>query len=264
MMGNTQLDLTKRHAFGDDRAKRAMKIASENSEQPMHTRAIASVLRGIMSHEGNSFDKCPSPVAASYFRRAIVYSHKIKNGEMSMGLVWRGEINSIDVREGVELNLEMAKRLLSFYEGPPTFAAATLFDKIAHFDGSFPAVPNYALIGGAQCDHCGKTAEEADLPCLHKCKQCRMAFYCSVECQAARWSDGSHREHCKKYGRFGIGDKLVLFNLKKRSDLNTSLVEVIGKTSPDRLNVRICFPSQHEGAIVAAKKTNLRHHRPMK
>ena len=249
-------------AFVDGKAKRAMKIISENETNPMHTRAHALVLRGMMSHE---FEECPSPATAAYFRRALRYSRKIEAGEMrSIDFVLQGVSLQLDVKERVELNLDVAKRLLSFYEGPGACVGMTLLERISHFDRSFPCIPNYLAIGGAQCDHCGKTAEEAGLPCLHKCKQCRMALYCSVECQAARWSGGGHREHCKKFGRFGVGDKLVLFGLKKRSDLNTSLVEVVGKTMPHRLNVRICFPPEHEGTVVAAKKTNLRHHRPMR
>ena len=230
------------NAFRDENAKRAMKIVAGNEDEPMHVRALASFCRACIAHGGqeNDWVNVPCPVTATYLRRALLYERMMQEGEMRLPDLFETVDSCIE--EVVTGNLEIAKDLLSTYCD----------------------APNYLSIGGLACDHCGKTAEEAGLPCLHKCKQCRMAFYCSVECQAARWSDGGHREHCKKFGRFNIGDKLVLLNLKKRSGLNTSLVEVIGKTSPERLNVRICYPPQHEGTVVAVKKTNLRHHRPMK
>ena len=258
-------------AFRDENANRALRFVSNNQENPMHVRAFAMVLRAFTVP---CWRDTPSTVAASYFRRALVYEQNIQPGEIclpkKMTVRPFKSFTAETVKNTLQLNTDLAKKRLLVYQG------TSWTDDTAMFGHPLLPEPNmgrsfregefqtYLTTGGAQCDHCGKTAEEAGLPCLHKCKQCRMAFYCSVECQAARWSSGGHREHCKKFGRFGVGDKLVLFGLKKRNDLNTSLVEVFGKSSPDRLNVRICYPPLHEGTAVAAKKTNLRHHRPMK
>ena len=254
--------------FQDENAKRIVKAVSNDDEIPKHVRAFAFTLRALIACDRDKpvdRSECPNPNAVNFFRKTLLLERDIQPGEISLPATC---VVNGDTSERIEMNLQsysrMASEYLSVAQGPPACSGTALFEKGPKNTQQFDPITNYLTTGGSCCDHCGKTASEVGLPCLLKCKKCRMAFYCSVECQAARWSGGGHREHCKKYGRFGIGDKLVLFNLKKRSDLNTSLVEVIGKTSPDRLNVRICFPSQHEGAIVAAKKTNLRHHRPMK
>lgn len=266
----SKIDESKKNpgAFRDENANRALRLVSNNEENAMHVRALAMTLRAFIVRD--DWTSCPCPRAANFFRRALVYEENIQPGEISLPAKVTvrpfKRFTAETVKNALQLNTNCAKKSLLVYQGGSLIYDTNIFDRPLIFapGGIYGEFQNYLTTGGSQCDHCGKTAEQAGLPCLHKCKQCRMAFYCSVECQAARWSGGGHREHCKKFARFNIGDKLVLFNLKKRSDLNASLVEVIGKTLPDRLNVRICYPPELEGTIVAAKKSNLRHHRPMK
>jgi len=42
-----------------------------------------------------------------------------------------------------------------------------------------------------QCRHCSKTSES-----LQKCGRCKIACYCSKECQTAHWS--THKTNCKR------------------------------------------------------------------
>ncbi|KAH8111467.1 hypothetical protein DFH11DRAFT_1745664 [Phellopilus nigrolimitatus] len=44
------------------------------------------------------------------------------------------------------------------------------------------------------CYYCKKTDEKEN---LKKCAGCRMAFYCSRDCQVNAWKLGNHREECK-------------------------------------------------------------------
>ena len=93
--------------------------------------------------------------------------------------------------------------------------------------------------GGFQCDHCGKTRQELGVSHLLSCSQCRKAYYCGAECQRLQWKKG-HKKHCRKPGQFQTGDYLQIHGLQSNSDLNGTIVHVIGPaTTTGRWEVRI-------------------------
>jgi len=52
-------------------------------------------------------------------------------------------------------------------------------------------------IGGNACDCCGKTLQELGVPRLNCCSRCKVAYYCSVDCQTKKmesWAQGSVSE----------------------------------------------------------------------
>lgn len=172
-------------AFVDGKAKRAMKIISENETNPMHTRAHALVLRGMMSHE---FEECPSPATAAYFRRALRYSRKIEAGEMrSIDFVLQGVSLQLDVKERVELNLDVAKRLLSFYEGPGACVGMTLLERISHFDRSFLAFQTTWLSEGHNATTAAKRPRKLVFPA---CTNASNAAWLFTAASSARPPDG--------------------------------------------------------------------------
>ena len=152
--------------------------------------------------------------------------------------------------------------------------------RTAHFCRTF---------GGFLCDNCGKSSNDVGMNHLFKCKSCRLSWYCSESCQAECWSKG-HRDCCKKFGSFRDGDILVLFGLKKKYDLNLTIVQLLGSDSSGRLKVMIVVPGTHglrqtmgivsggrlkeknlvqrstaysAGMVISVKKENLRHCRPL-
>ena len=70
--------------------------------------------------------------------------------------------------------------------------------------------------GGAAEDAAGGGGVEVALQCCGKCKQ---RWFCSRVCQAKNWKEG-HKKACRKRGTFKAGDRVVLINLMKRSELN--------------------------------------------
>ena len=58
-------------------------------------------------------------------------------------------------------------------------------------------------IGGSCCDCCKKKV--SDTVILSSCAKCKMAFYCSKECQMKQWKLG-HRKFCRKPRQFQEGD----------------------------------------------------------
>ena len=60
---------------------------------------------------------------------------------------------------------------------------------------------------------------------------------------------------------------LVLFGLKKKYDLNLSIVRLQGSDENGRLKVVLIVPRTQairEGMVISVKKENLRHCRPLK
>ena len=60
---------------------------------------------------------------------------------------------------------------------------------------------------------------------------------------------------------------LVLFGLKKKYDLNLSVVRLQGSDENGRLKVVLIVPRTQairEGMVISVKKENLRHCRPLK
>jgi hypothetical protein len=55
-----------------------------------------------------------------------------------------------------------------------------------------------------RCRNCEKTESQMDNALLMKCQRCRIAYYCSKECQVANWK--SHKELCKALGN-GSGSR---------------------------------------------------------
>jgi hypothetical protein len=54
--------------------------------------------------------------------------------------------------------------------------------------------------GGLVCAHCKKVGE---LGTMKRCGRCRLACYCSVECQKIHWKTGGHKKVCGKEGERG-------------------------------------------------------------
>ena len=45
------------------------------------------------------------------------------------------------------------------------------------------------------CFHCGQSPEKA----LQKCSRCKLASYCSKQCQVQDWKQGGHKLHCETF-----------------------------------------------------------------
>jgi hypothetical protein len=53
-----------------------------------------------------------------------------------------------------------------------------------------------------RCHHCEKLETEMDNAMLMKCQRCKVAYYCSKECQVADWK--SHKKECKALGNGSV------------------------------------------------------------
>ena len=69
---------------------------------------------------------------------------------------------------------------------------------------------NVAVPAGIQCDCCEESRKDIGGEGLRQCGRCKMAFYCSVDCQQKAWKEQGHRLVCRKKGEFKVGDVAVV------------------------------------------------------
>jgi len=67
-----------------------------------------------------------------------------------------------------------------------------------------------AVPAGIQCDCCEESRKGVWEEGLLQCERCRMAYYCSVNCQRKAWKEQGHRLVCRKKGEFKVGDVAVV------------------------------------------------------
>ena len=108
-------------------------------------------------------------------------------------------------------------------------------------------------VGGAVCDACGEPADEGAR--LLSCSRCKMAYYCSAECQKAQWKKG-HKQACRAPGQIEPGDDMRLAGLASRPELNDKIVQVVRPVAEreGRWQVRLRGRGQEQSLCVAAEK----------
>ena len=251
--------------FANERSVGILKrLSSAEGGESVLVRAMATFIRGVTGF-GYSFESGGSlSNALSYLRRFSVLVSECDLTELASAY----DTVTCKSREPpgkfvIENTIRGCASFLSAYGGPSQRQVSSIFDLSPVLGHNLPF---FLTIGGNFCDCCGKTPEEANLPVLFKCKTCRLAWYCSATCQAECWNNG-HRDCCKKFGRFEKGDQVILEGLKKRPDLNGTMVSVEDLSLNGRASVHVRWPtagSVQKGAILSIKKENLRHHRPLK
>jgi len=71
------------------------------------------------------------------------------------------------------------------------------------------------VIGGCECECCGKKWTEMEDRLLFYCTHCKKAYYCSAECQCKWWKAG-HKHACRAPGQIEAGDYMRLKGLVTR------------------------------------------------
>jgi hypothetical protein len=113
--------------------------------------------------------------------------------------------SSANIVRGLQTCLQLVKKKLK--SGTPT--GDILDAVIAGKDGpinekaksSLARLQSLALLSNYECDavkscrNCEKTETQMDNALLMKCQRCKIAYYCSKECQVADWK--SHKKVCK-------------------------------------------------------------------
>jgi hypothetical protein len=88
---------------------------------------------------------------------------------------------------------------------------------------------------------------------LMTCTRCKMAFYCSAECQKAQWKKG-HKAACRAPGQLEPGDDVKLVCLASRPELNDKVVQVIGRVPEREGRWQVRLSGQQESLSVSAEK----------
>jgi hypothetical protein len=208
--------------------------------------------------------------AARRYRKAIQCASAASAQERSMRAYASGRDGVVTktVGELLDCTAEEARANLSVLENPVNRMA---IEPTFRFDGSevpqevrrtavHAETEREALemmerlrVGGDLCDACGQPAEEGVR--LLKCNRCKMAFYCSAECQKAQWKKG-HKAACRAPGQLEPGDEVKLVGLTSRPELNDEIVQVVGRVPAreGRWEVRLRGGGQEQSLCVAAER----------
>ena len=92
-----------------------------------------------------------------------------------------------------------------------------LCDKLTSAEQS-AALVRAIRVRNSACSQCDRSAADVGLLC---CKRCRLAWYCSPECQKANWK--VHKPQCRAPGEHEAGDVVMLHGLTDRPQYNGQL-----------------------------------------
>lgn len=244
-----------------------LRQVSSNDDEPMSLRTMAMVARAtIMFRNHNDLNE------ASYRRRANSYFVQIVDSEYPLVSGADGVIGDLlsaamgiatpdylslfsSVVTGI---VSMSNDRLTALEGPPRLPQL-LADGVDNMSSEqMGYIANFAnSVGGAFCDNCLKSREDASVVNFFKCSRCRLAHYCSRDCQKKAW-DAEHRKHCRKAGCFNIGD-LVTFEDVVKGRRHSTVVEKCEDSS--LLKCKIMKAKEVE--VIDKKAKDLRHIRPL-
>jgi hypothetical protein len=146
---------------------------------------------------------------------------------------------------------ELTKKSLRTLEQPHTCS----------FTDGFITKPIFQ-VGGANCDCCGKIRQELGLTFLNLCTRCKMAYYCSKECQKAQWKAG-HKQACRKEGQIEIGDLMQLQGLVIQPQLNGLLTKIQGPADTSSGSRWAVYLLPDEDRVLAVSADRLKHLRLM-
>lgn len=116
------------------------------------------------------------------------------------------------------------------------------------------------VVGGGQCDCCGKERMQVDGNSLFRCTRCKRAYYCSSACQHRMWKSG-HKEACRAPGQIEPGDYMLIKGLVNRKELNMKLVRAVKLVQPSG-RWEVAVDGQSKTLSIAPEK--LDHIRPYK
>ena len=115
-------------------------------------------------------------------------------------------------------------------------------------------------VGGTECDVCHKSLAELGIPRLSACIRCKLAYYCSKECQRSAWKQG-HKVACREPQQRVPGDIMKLQGLEKELEHDKQLVTLVAERPNGQWQVDSMFPA---GTTFVVDADRLVHIRPEK
>ena len=214
-----------------------------------------------------------SDQAAEWFRDAIDTSNKASRSERTKVISWRSNIgDAVTVGQQEECLSELRKEISDILTKVENKGAcqstADFLDNSWVNTSSGIAVPSHMQqelkdrisVGGDKCDVCSLTRATLGRT-LNCCSRCKLAYYCSKECQVSAWKNG-HKQACRKPGQIKVGDIMKIARVHPAAD--GQLVRIVGTdpNRPGRWMVQLLIVSQCPPSSYATE--NLVHIRPAK
>lgn len=81
-----------------------------------------------------------------------------------------------------------------------------------------PTDPSIIKRLGGKCDYSDKKRCDVQGG-LFRCTRCKLAYYCSSDCQNRQWKAG-HKKACRTPGQIEVGDDMLIKGVVKKLELN--------------------------------------------
>ena len=175
-----------------------LKKIRRSTTEPAFYRALAHEITGrINLFVAGAFDAHGE--ALDHFEKAISIYKSADASEKGLIVSLHGD--AICIGDYYENHVSLITKLVFFYREKFSVRAW----------GPTGCDLNVAIPAGIQCDCCeGSRKEDLGEEGLRRCGRCKMAFYCSVDCQQKAWKEQGHRLVCRKEGEFKVGDVAVV------------------------------------------------------
>ncbi|GKZ00221.1 hypothetical protein MPSEU_000975000 [Mayamaea pseudoterrestris] len=248
----------------------------DNEEELAFFRVDAGLTLGILRHRDHDDED-----AADVYRQAIGIAKAASKQELKRRTL--NELNqNVTVRELIGgLQEQLTKNLKSIErQGVRFIPEGFIFGSappIPRSDGSclenkirtmrmpqdLALARRASEVGGRACDYegCRKTLAELGVDRLNACAKCKMAYYCSRECQTAAWKQG-HKSACRAPEQRVVGDYMKVDGLEGRKEFNFQLVRLVEQLENGRWKVEFCVPK--EASVISVASDKLVHIRPAK
>jgi hypothetical protein len=242
-----------------------------NEEEPSIFRVDAALSLGLLE-----WDAGDREATADYYRMGMDIAAGTSDSERSRAMAF-SEIDSMytktvgekmdELTKIIEKNLRKLERP-RMGDHPKKLETRSDGSEIWSRQDSVPLYSDYSIterlmkIGGTHCDCCGKSRQELGLATLMICTRCKMACYCSKECQKAQWKAG-HKQACRKPGQIEVGDWMQLQGLVSQPQLNTKVGEIRGPAE-NSSSGRWAFYLLDEDRVISVSSERLKRLRPTK
>ena len=248
--------------------RNALENIAKNKQVELATRVrccmLVGKILGMYNQDGGE--------AAEWFRDAIDLSNKASRQERTKVISWRSKIGDESTfGKQQECLAELKNEILDILTKVENKGSGQSIDFLGNNwvnTSSGIAVPSHmqqelqdrTSVGGDKCDVCRLTRATLGRT-LNICSRCKLAYYCSKECQLSAWKNG-HKQACRKPGQIKVGDIMKIANIHPAAD--GQLVRIVG-TDPNRPGhwmVQLLIVSQCPPSSYATE--NLAHIRPAK
>lgn len=206
---NCSFRITEEPSNASESDLRTLKNFVDDEVELCHFRCEAALTLAVLyGHDGNGELK-DLDLGADYCRQALGFAEQATQEERQKSIpkmaaegFGESDVGVWTVGEFLDRRKLVLRDIIDKFENPkPQYNEEAVSSNavMATF------LERWSSVGGGFCDCCKKTREQLGVVKLNCCSRCKMAYYCSSECQRKQWRAG-HKEACRKEKEIKVGD----------------------------------------------------------